>query len=119
MEQLGKRLGEILNQNPPVGQNQQLGGEGRFFHAGSRFHCRVHSIKFKPQAWAIWLARALSSCETVRRSSSCRDECQAGQKPERKFTFTPGRFCASHSATGCQQHSTWPGVSRWRTINSP
>ena len=30
----------------------------------------------------------------------------------------PGQRAASHSATGRQQHSTWPGIKRWRTINS-
>ena len=71
-----------------------------------------HGTKFKPRRRARSTARALSGVETVPRNSGCRAACHAGQKPERKFTLTPGNSAASHSATGCQQHSTCPGISK-------
>jgi len=53
-------------------------------------------------------ARSLSALKTVPRNSRVPRRLHAGQKPERKFTLTPGNAAASHSATGRQQHSTCP-----------
>ena len=116
-----------MNQDPAVRQDQQLGrqrGAGAaetgsdsrgicswtwrdsFDQAASRTRGRFPgSLRFRPR----------SLCPPVRR---CRADCQAGQKPERKFTLTPGKYAASHRATGRQQQSTCPGINRWRTINS-
>ena len=39
-------------------------------------------------------------------------------RPDNAFAAVAGIRSASHRATGRQQQSTWPGMTRWRTTSS-
>src|SRR5258708_37115173 len=107
-----------MDEDAAVGREQQFRDQGFAVGVAGGVSMSGHGIKLSSYARAIFSAWLVSTVETVRRSSPWLFECHAGQKPDCKWTFTPGKFSASHRAMGRQQQSLWPGIIRWRTMRS-